>query len=182
MTLVETPTSSAAHFEEFLAQSRYSRHELKLVADGVFPGLPRLPDIPTGILDRIVEITNTGGAYGKGYVIAEIDVGSDNGFFKGHFNDDPVMPGLLGVDALMQALGFWLGRAGARGKGRARGLDSTTFLAEILPGTGVVQLRVDVRTRIINKRMSTVEGDGRIYQGERTFTTASNLKVIVVPN
>src|SRR3982750_4149667 len=66
------------------------------------PGNAQLPLPPMLMFDRISEISETGGEYGKGLVRAELDVKPDLWFFGCHFKNDPVMPGCLGLDALWQ--------------------------------------------------------------------------------
>ena len=86
------------------------------------PGNAQLPLPPMLMFDRISEISETGGANGKGGVRAELDVKPDLWFFGCHFKGDPVMPGCLGLDALWQMTGFFLGWLGLPGRGRALGV------------------------------------------------------------
>ena len=105
----------------FVPQNSYTKEELLACGRGELFGagnaqLP-LPDML--MIDRIVNINNTGGKYGKGEIIAELDIRPDLWFFGCHFIGDPVMPGCLGLDAMWQLVGFFLGWTGAPGRGRA---------------------------------------------------------------
>ena len=104
----------------FTPQSSYSREELLSCGEGQLfgPGNAKLPLPPMLMFDRITQITTEGGAYGKGTLVAEFDINPDLWFFECHFKGDPVMPGCLGLDALWQLLGFYLGWTGAPGNGR----------------------------------------------------------------
>jgi len=106
------------------AKDHYSREELLACGRGEMfgPGNAQLPVPPMLMFDRITTITDEGGAYGKGHVVAELDVRPDLWFFDCHFIDDPVMPGCLGLDAMWQLVGYFLGWSGAPGKGRALGV------------------------------------------------------------
>ena len=96
---------------------------LKSSAGELFgPGNARLPAPPMLMLDRITEITLDGGAHKRGHIVAELDIHPDLWFFQCHFPGDPVMPGCLGLDAMWQLVGFWLGWSGSLGKGRALGV------------------------------------------------------------
>ena len=86
------------------------------------PGNAQLPAPPMLMFDRITSVSKDGGAYGKGQVIAELDIHRDLWFFDCHFIGDPVMPGCLGLDAMWQLVGFFLGWSGAPGRGRALGV------------------------------------------------------------
>ena len=105
-------------------KNSYSYEELLACAHGKLfgPGNARLPLPPLLMFDRITKITDKGGAHDKGELVAELDVKPDLWFFKCHFEDDPVMPGCLGLDALWQRGGFFLGWPGAPGRGRAAGV------------------------------------------------------------
>src|SRR3970282_821264 len=107
-------------------KEHYPREELVASRHGAFVGArnARLPIPPTLMSDRIVRIANTGGAYGKGEIHAEFDIRPDLWFFACHFEEDPVMPGCLGLDALWQLVGFFLGWLWESGRGRALGVDS----------------------------------------------------------
>jgi len=97
------------------------------------PGNAQLPQPPMLMFDRITHISTEGGEYGKGEIIAELDINPDLWFFQCHFNEDPVMPGCLGVDAMWQLIGFYLGWLGGPGRGRALGSGSIKFTGQVLP-------------------------------------------------
>ena len=109
------------------------------------PARLRLPLPPMLMFDRISEISETGGEYGKGVVRAELDVKPDLWFFGCHFKGDPVMPGCLGLDALWQLLGFFLGWVGSSGSGRALGMGEAKFSGEILPTVKKLVYGVDIK-------------------------------------
>ncbi len=115
------------------------------------PGNAQLPAPPMLMFDRITSITADGGTEGKGEVIAEFDINPDLWFFKCHFLGDPVMPGCLGLDALWQLVGFFLGWMGAPGKGRALGVGEVKLTAMILPTARKVTYHVNLKRVIIRK-------------------------------
>ena len=103
------------------------------------PGNARLPLPNMLMLDRITEINAEGGAHGKGEIIAELDVTPDLWFFACHFEEDPVMPGCLGLDAMWQLIGFFLGWKGNPGRGRALGCGEVKFFGQVLPSAKQVR-------------------------------------------
>lgn len=137
---------------------------------------PRLPLPNMLMMDRIAHIASEGGAYGKGEVIAELDVTPELWFFGCHFETDPVMPGCLGLDALWQLSGFYMGWAGYEGKGRALGVKEVKFTGQILPTAKKVTYRVDVR-RLLALKLTMIVADGSVEVDGRTIYTAKDLKV-----
>jgi len=136
----------------------------------------QLPLPPMLMFDRIIKITDDSGAYGNGQIIAEMDITKDLWFFQCHFEGDPVMPGCLGLDAMWQLLGFYLGWKGGPGKGRALGSGDVKFTGQVLPTAKKITYTIDLK-RLIMRRLvmgiadATMEVDGRlIYQ-------ATDLKV-----
>ena len=115
------------------------------------PGNARLPLPPMLMLDRISKISETGGSYGKGEIAAEFDINPDLWFFKCHFESDPVMPGCLGLDAMWQMVGFFLGWLGLAGKGRARGVGEVKFSGEVLQVAKKVTYQINVKRTIAGK-------------------------------
>ena len=111
------------------------------------PGNAQLPLPPMLMFDRISEISETGGEYGKGLIRAELDVKPDLWFFDCHFKGDPVMPGCLGLDALWQMIGFFLGWLGGAGRGRALGVGEVKFSGQVLPNVKQGRLRRRLQAR-----------------------------------
>src|SRR5262249_46743677 len=109
------------------------------------PGNAQLPLPPMLMFDRITEISETGGEYGKGLVRAELNVNPDLWFFGCHFKGDPVMPGCLGLDALWQMVGFYLGWVGGEGRGRALGLGDLKFSGQVMPNVRKIVYNVDIK-------------------------------------
>ncbi len=154
-------------------QSSYTREDLLTCARGEMfgPGNAQLPLPPMLMVDRIVSITADGGAHGKGEIVAELDINPDLWFFGCHFEGDPVMPGCLGVDAMWQLVGFFLGWMGGPGRGRALGCGEVKFSGQVLPTAKKVTYRITMRRVILRKLVmgiadATMAVDGReIYSG-----------------
>jgi 3-hydroxyacyl-[acyl-carrier protein] dehydratase/trans-2-decenoyl-[acyl-carrier protein] isomerase len=158
--------------------SSFTREQLLASARGeLFPNsLARLPADPMLMFDRIVQINDDGGSYGKGFVRAELDIHPDLWFFACHFEGDPVMPGCLGVDAMWQLAGFYLPWLGEPGRGRALGVDEVKFTGQVLPGAKVVSYEIDIK-RVVRGRLKMVIADGRTSVDGREIYTAHNLRV-----
>ena len=135
-------------------------------------GNAQLPLPPMLMFDRISEIAETGGEYGKGLVRAELELKPDLWFFPCHFKGDPVMPGCLGLDALWQLLGFFLGWLGSPGKGRALGLGELKFSGQVLPTVKKVVYGIDIKrvmrsqARARHRRWLAVGGRRRHLPGD----------------
>ncbi len=136
----------------------------------------RLPAPPMLMFDRITTITEDGGAYGKGFIRAELDIHPDLWFFGCHFLNDPVMPGCLGVDAMWQLTGFFLPWLGEQGRGRAHGAGEIKFTGQVMPDAKVVAYEIDIR-RVMRGRLKMVIADGRTYVDGREIYTASDMRV-----
>ncbi len=133
------------------------------------------------MMDRITHISDTGGAFDKGVIRAEYAINEDRWFFPCHFEGDPVMPGCLGLDALWQLLGFYLGWTGAPGSGRALGLGELKLTGQVTPATKLVKYTVDIR-RIINRKLVLGIGDGKMYADGELIYEAGSLKVGLFDN
>ncbi|MFM8939113.1 MAG: 3-hydroxyacyl-[acyl-carrier-protein] dehydratase FabA, partial [Phenylobacterium sp.] len=143
------------------AKDHYSREELLACGRGEMfgPGNAQLPVPPMLMFDRITRITESGGAFGKGQVVAELDILPDLWFFDCHFINDPVMPGCLGLDAMWQLVGYFLGWSGAPGKGRALGVGEVRFTGQVTPKVKQVVYRIDLK-RVIMRKLVLGIGDG----------------------
>ncbi|MES2907497.1 MAG: 3-hydroxyacyl-[acyl-carrier-protein] dehydratase FabA [Pseudomonadota bacterium] len=139
-------------------------------------GNAQLPLPPMLMFDRITDISETGGPHGKGYVRAELDVNPDLWFFSCHFKGDPVMPGCLGLDALWQLLGFFLGWSGSPGRGRALGLGELKFTGQVLPNIKKITYGVDLK-RVMRSKLVLGVGDGWLDADGEIIYKASDLKV-----
>jgi 3-hydroxyacyl-[acyl-carrier protein] dehydratase / trans-2-decenoyl-[acyl-carrier protein] isomerase len=140
------------------------------------PGNAQLPLPPMLMVDRITAITEKGGASDKGRLVAEFDVSPDNWFFQCHFEGDPVMPGCLGLDAMWQLVGFYLGWLGAPGKGRALGVGEVKFTGQVTPNIRTVRYEIDLKKVILRKLVLGV-ADGLVFADNQQIYSAKDLKV-----
>lgn len=139
-------------------------------------GNAKLPLPPMLMLDRITKIAADGGSHGKGSVEAEFDIKPDLWFFKCHFQNDPVMPGCLGLDALWQMAGFFLGWMGGLGKGRALGMGEAKFTGMVLPSNRIVSYYVEFK-RVIMRRLVVGVADGIVKVDGTPIFEAKDLRV-----
>ncbi len=139
-------------------------------------GNAQLPLPPMLMFDRISSITESGGQYDKGQIVAELDIKPDLWFFSCHFQGDPVMPGCLGLDALWQMLGFFLGWLGSPGRGRALSVGEVKFTGMVLPEVKNLQYIVDLK-RVIQRRLILGIGDGQLKADGNTIYIAKDLRV-----
>lgn len=162
-------------------QSNFQYEDILACARGELfgPGNAQLPLPPMLMFEQISSISENGGPHGKGQVVAEMQI-ADNPqcewFFSCHFKGDPVMPGCLGLDALWQLTGFFLGWLGATGRGRALGVGEVKFTGMILPNVKKVEYIVDFK-RVILRRLKLGIADGMLRADGETVFTATDLKV-----
>ena len=140
------------------------------------PGNAQLPAPPMLMVDRITSISADGGADGKGEVVAELEVKPDLWFFKCHFLGDPVMPGCLGLDALWQLTGFFLGWKGLEGRGRALGVGEVKFTDMVTEAVRLVRYEVTIK-RLIARRLKLAVADGKLFADDHLIYTTTDMKV-----
>ena len=162
-----------------MKKNSYSNDELINCANGKLfgPGNAKLPLPPMLMFDRITEINDNKGAFKKGILKAELDIKKDLWFFDCHFKEDPVMPGCLGLDAMWQLVGFYLGWIGNPGKGRALGVGTVKFTGEVLQQVKLVSYEIDMK-KIMSPGGTTVGlANGVVFADEKKIYSAENLKV-----
>ncbi len=159
-------------------QSSFNREELLQCGHGHMfgEGNARLPIANMLMMDRVTKITDDTGPYKKGEMVAELDIRPDLWFFDCHFQGDPVMPGCLGLDAMWQLVGFFLGWKGLPGKGRALGVGEVKFKGQVLPTAKKVVYEIAMR-RIIMGQLIMGIGDGTMSVDDRQIYTAKGLRV-----
>ncbi|WP_143957834.1 3-hydroxyacyl-[acyl-carrier-protein] dehydratase FabA [Rhodoligotrophos appendicifer] len=159
-------------------KSSYRYEELLACARGELfgPGNAQLPLPPMLMFDRISSITEQGGDYDKGQIVAELDIRKDLWFFPCHFQGDPVMPGCLGLDALWQLLGFFLGWLGSPGKGRALSVGEVKFTDMVVPSVTKVEYVVNLK-RVVQRKLTLGIADGILKADGRPLYAATDLKV-----
>ncbi len=157
---------------------QYSNKEILEMAKGGFfgEGNAQLPNSLMLMIDEIGHISNDGGAFGKGELTANLQIRPDHWFFACHFKGDPVMPGCLGLDALWQLLGVYLGWSGLLGKGRALGVGKVKFSGQIYPDAGYIQYKLHIK-RIFKKPIAMGIADGVVIQNGNIIYEATDLKV-----
>jgi len=163
---------------EYNRRSSYTREELLEhgETEAFGPGNARLPLPNMLMFDRITQINDTGGRFGKGEICAELDIEPGLWFFDCHFRNDPVMPGCLGLDAMWQLVGFYLAWIGGAGRGRALGVGEVKFQGQVLPESKLVTYRVDMK-RVIKRKLIMGLGDAEMDVDGRTIYSATNLRV-----
>jgi len=140
-------------------------------------GNAKLPLPPMLMFDRITKIDNNSGEFKKGIINAELDIRENLWFFDCHFKGDPVMPGCLGLDAMWQLVGFFLGWTGEPGKGRALGVNSVKFTGEVLRNVKMATYEINMK-RILKKEGTTVGlANGMLSADGKIIYKAENLKV-----
>ncbi|OQY54751.1 MAG: 3-hydroxyacyl-[acyl-carrier-protein] dehydratase FabA [Candidatus Parabeggiatoa sp. nov. 2] len=141
-------------------KNSYTHEELLQCGRGEMfgPGNAQLPMPPMLMFDRVVSITDDGGNANKGHIVAELDIRPDLWFFDCHFPGDPVMPGCLGLDAMWQLIGFFLGWLGGLGQGRALGTGEVKYTGQVTPENKLVVYRVNLK-RVIMRKLVMGIGD-----------------------
>ena len=168
---------------DFQSKPSYDKEELIECGNGNMfgPGNAQLPIPNMLMLDRIAHISKTGGEYGKGEIIAELDISPDLWFFGCHFPGDPVMPGCLGLDAMWQLVGFFLAWKGNEGRGRALGAGEVKFTGQILPSAKKVTYHIHLK-RVIERKLVMGIADGRVAVDEKEIYFAKDLRVGLFTN
>jgi len=162
-----------------LKKNSFKFEELIDCANGKLfgPGNAKLPSPPMLMFNRITNVQENKGKFNKGIIEAEFDIEKKMWFFDCHFKDDPVMPGCLGLDAMWQLVGFYLGWKGEPGRGRALGVNSVKFTGEVLITAKIAKYEVNIK-RILKKKGAVVGlADGILYADGKAIYQAENLKV-----
>jgi len=160
-------------------KSSFSYEELINCGNGKLfgPGNAKLPLPPMLMFDRISEIRDDGGNFKKGFLKAELDIKDDLWFFSCHFKEDPVMPGCLGLDAMWQLVGFYLGWLGNPGRGRALGVSTVKFTGEVLKNIKLATYEIDMKKILIKKGTTVGLANGVLKADGKKIYSAENLKV-----
>ena len=159
-------------------QSNYTYDDLIACSNGNLfgPGNARLPAPPMLMFDRITHISDSGGAHDKGEIRAELDIKPELWFFDCHFRSDPVMPGCLGLDAMWQLVGFYLGWLGNPGRGRALGAGAVKFTGQVLQNVNLVEYHLDIR-RVMTGRLTMGIANARLLADGEQIYSAEDLRV-----
>ena len=159
-------------------KNSYTYEDLLSCGDGTLfgPDGPKLPKPNMLMFDRITEINDNGGSNGKGIIKAELDIDPNLWFFECHFKGDPVMPGCLGLDAMWQLIGFFLGWIGGKGYGRALGAGEIKFKGQVLPTARKVEYRIDVK-RVILQKLRLATADAEMLVDDEIIYIAKDLRV-----
>ena len=160
----------------------YTYEDLIACGDGKLfgPGNALLPAPPMLMFDRITQINDHGGSYGKGELTAEFDVTPDLWFFECHFKGDPVMPGCLGLDALWQLTGFYIGWTGAQGRGRAFGSGDVKFTGMVTPKAKLITYHLNIK-RVMNRQVALAFADGQMAVDGETVYDVKGLRAGTIP-
>ena len=160
-------------------KSSYSYEELISCGNGKLfgPGNAKLPLPPMLMFDRISEISENKGDFKKGLIKAELDIKDHLWFFNCHFKEDPVMPGCLGLDAMWQLVGFYLGWLGYLGKGRALGVNTVKFTGEVLKKAKLATYEINMKRILVKKGTTVGLANGILAADGKKIYSAENLKV-----
>lgn len=174
----DSPGQREIDVDVTVTQNSYGYDDLIKCAKGLLfgPGNAQLPLPPMLMFDRIVHIDDKGGKYGKGEIVAELDVKPDLWFFPVHFQGDPVMPGCLGLDAMWQMVGFFLGWMKAPGRGRAIGVGEVKLTGMVTPAVKRVTYRVNMK-RVILRKLVLGIADGTLEADGQPVYEANDMKV-----
>ena len=162
-----------------MKKNSFNYEELIGCANGELfgPGNAKLPSPPMLMFDRITEIDENKGAFGKGLMKAELDIKDDLWFFDCHFKEDPVMPGCLGLDAMWQLVGFYLGWLGNPGRGRALGVSTVKFTGEVLKNVKMATYIIDIKRILIKGETTVGLANGILLADDKKIYSADGLKV-----
>ena len=161
-----------------MKKNSYSYNELINCGNGGLfgPGNAKLPLPPMLMFDRITEINDNNGAFKKGSLKAELDIKKDLWFFDCHFKEDPVMPGCLGLDAMWQLIGFFLGWTGGQGRGRALGGGKIKFTGQVTPSTKLITYHLHIK-RVIKSKLTMGIADATLKADDKIIYTGQDLRV-----
>ena len=161
-----------------IGKNAYTKDELIACGNGELfgPGNAQLPTESMLMIDRIAHISSEGGGFNKGEIVAELDIHPDLWFFQCHFPGDPVMPGCLGLDAMWQLVGFFLGWRGNPGRGRALGCGEVKFSGQILPSATKIVYNINIK-RVIERKLIMGIADGGLSVDGREIYAAKDLRV-----
>ena len=162
-----------------MQKNSYNYEELISCGEGKLfgEGNAKLPLPPMLMFDRITEIKKDVGEFKKGIIKAELDIKDNLWFFNCHFKEDPVMPGCLGLDAMWQLVGFYLGWLGNPGRGRALGVSSVKFTGEVLKSVKLATYEIDMKRILIKEGTTVGLANGTLKADNKKIYTAENLKV-----
>lgn len=162
-----------------MTQTSFDREELLACARGELFGLgnAQLPEPPMLMMDRITEVSEDGGAHGKGHIVAEFDIKPDLWFFPCHFPGNPIMPGCLGLDGLWQLTGFNLGWRGWEGRGYALGVGEVKLTGMVRPDRKMLRYYVDFTKAVQTRRLTMGVADGRVEADGEVIYQVKDMKV-----